>query len=683
MKRRKRKHHSTRAKLRLENLERRDLLAADFAPTRNAIDPVDVDGNGQAELADALMTVNAIQSRGRGEQPGGADFDVNGDGEITLADAMAIINTMQERQRRGGGRGPGPDGPPSNGGGGGTDESLEVRSIDGTGNNETNPELGSAGVELLRSTEVEYEDGISTPAGEDRASAREISNLVSAQDESVVNERGLTDLLWQWGQFLDHDIDLTENADPEEAFDIEVPTGDALFDPFSTGTQTIDLNRSIYNEETGDSTDDPRQQINQITAFIDGSMVYGSDDERALALRTLEGGRLKTSEGDLLPFNEDGLENAGGTSDTLFVAGDVRANEQAGLTAMHTLWVREHNRVADRIAAENPELSDEEIYQQARAIVIGEIQAITFNEFLPALLGEDAIGEYQGYDASVNPGISNVFSTAAYRFGHTMLSSELLRLDTNGEVIEDGNLALRDAFFNPANITDYGIDSLLRGLASQEAQEIDTLLVDDVRNFLFGPPGSGGFDLASLNIQRGRDHGLADYNQVRVDYGLTPVESFADITSDVALQQSLAEAYDGDVNNIDAWVGILAEDHVAGGSLGETGAAVLVDQFTRLRDGDRLWYENTFSGEQLRRIDNTTLADVIERNTDVEGLQQNVFFAADAQPIDDGRPDVGEDRPDRGNGQDNAQPRRSAQDLFAETADELFGQLGLGRDPLA
>ena len=164
--------------------------------------------------------------------------------------------------------------------------------------------------------------------------------------------------------------------------------------------------------------------------------------------------------------------------------------------------------------------------------MIAEMQAITYNEFLPALLGEDAIEEYDGYDRRVDPGITNEFSTAAYRFGHSMLSTELLRLNNDGTVADEGNIALQDAFFRPDEIVNNGIDSILLGQATQVAQEIDTMVVDDVRNFLFGPPGSGGFDLASLNIQRGRDHGLADYNQVRVDMGLEPVQSFSDISSD-------------------------------------------------------------------------------------------------------------------------------------------------------
>lgn len=511
--------------------------------------------------------------------------------------------------------------------------SAVTASIDGTGNNVDNPELGSTGVELLRLSDAEYADGVSSPAGEDRVSARVVSNNVAAQSESILNDRNLTDYIWIWGQFLDHDIDLTESAEPHEEFNIEVPFGDPLFDPFFTGEAEIGLNRSIY-VDGDESSDGIRNQINEITAFIDGSVVYGSDQERADALRTFEGGLLKTSgDGEFLPYNVDGLANAGGTSDSLYLAGDIRANENIALTSMHTIFVREHNRIATELAAEDPSLTDEELYQQARSIVRAQLQVITYNEFLPALLGADALSEYTGYDPSVNPNIANEFSTAAYRFGHSLLSPELQLLDENGEVIESGNVSLSEAFFRPDQVEAIGVDAILRGASTQLAQELDSHVVDDVRNFLFGPPGAGGLDLVSLNVQRGRDHGLADYNQVRVDLGLEPVTSFDQITSNPELALALEETY-GSVDNIDLWVGGLAEDHVAGSSMGETFSTIIIDQFERLRDGDRFWYQNVMDGKELAEIENTTLSDIIERNTGIEGLQTNLFFQHGTEVLD-------------------------------------------------
>jgi peroxidase len=216
----------------------------------------------------------------------------------------------------------------------------------------------------------------------------------------------------------------------------------------------------------------------------------------------------------------------------------------------------------DEIAAADSTLSDEAIYQQARAIVIGEIQSITYNEFLPALLGKQAVSQYEGYDASVNPQLATEFSTAAFRFGHSTLNDDVGFFGNHGRDVFD-EIELKDAFFASSLLEETGIDSVLKYEASAQAQEVDLEVVDSLRNFLFGPPGAGGFDLVSLNIQRGRDHGLNDYNSTRVAYGLDPVDSFADITSDVELQGKLQSLY-GDVNNIDLWVGLLAEDYVRG-----------------------------------------------------------------------------------------------------------------------
>jgi hypothetical protein len=473
----------------------------------------------------------------------------------------------------------------------------------------------------------DYEDGIAQPSGADRPNVREISNTVAAQEKPIYNEKKASDMIWQWGQFIDHDIDLT-GGNPKEPFPIHIPSGDQYFDPQATGTQEMPLSRSVYDPTTGTAPNNPRQQMNQITAFIDASMVYGSDPIRAWALRTNDGtGRLKTSAGNLLPFNTEGLPNDGGLDPTLFVAGDIRVNEQVGLTSMHTVFVREHNRLARTIFRQSPDLSGDQIYERARAWVGALIQVVTYQEFLPVLFGTNALKPYTGYAPSVNPGISNIFSTAAYRLGHSMLPSDLLRLRKNGKPIPEGNLALRDAFFSPWRITnERGIEPLLRGLARNRGQEVDAYIIDDVRNFLFGPPGAGGFDLASLNLQRGRDHGLPAYNDVRLALGLTPALDFDDITNNQEVQKRLKSVY-GNVNQVDLWIGALSEDHRRGAMVGELIYTILVDQFERLRDGDRFFYQNIFRHYQIKKLEKTTLADIIRRNTTIgREIQNNVFL---------------------------------------------------------
>ena len=488
-------------------------------------------------------------------------------------------------------------------------------SIDGTGNNLAHVDWGSAGTTFLRIADAEYGDSISTPGGADRPSARVISNTINAQpDGTPTNDRLMSAFIFAWGQFIDHDLDLTLSARPAVAFSIQIPIGDPQFDPNSTGTQIIPLNRSNFDPTTGTGTDNPREQVNSITAWIDASMVYGSNATTAASVRTFAGGRLKTSDGNLLPTTANGS----------FFAGDIRVNENPVLQSLQTLFLREHNRLADKIAAKNPNLIDEEIFQQARRLVIAEIQAITYNEFLPALLGPSAPRAYHGYDATVNPGIATEFATAGFRIGHTLVNSSIEFLDNNGNAVR-APLSLRAAFFNTSALKEVGIDAVLKGAASNHAQEVDTKIIDDLRNFLFGPPGAGGLDLASLNIQRGRDHGLADYNATRVAYGLKPVTTFVDITSDRAIQQKLQDLY-GNVDNIDLWVGGLAEDHIHGASVGATFSRIISDQFSRSRAADRFWFENTFSGRELAELKHTSLADIIRRNTGLTNLQENVFF---------------------------------------------------------
>lgn len=601
----------------------------------NGFDPEDVNNDGSVSPLDVLNIINALNSSKETSYVNHF-MDVNDDGYFSPLDALQTIHRLNTPTD---GlpsllveRGPSLSGPTSG-----------TRSYDGTGNNLMNSQWGSTDERLLRFSNADYGDKISTPAGSDRPSARTISNeLADHVDEATPNDRDLSAYIYVWGQFIDHDLGLTKNAAPKESFPILVPTGDPQFDPNSSGTKVIPLNRSIYDTTTGTSTSNPREQITQVTSWIDGSMIYGSDSTRASALRSFAGGKMKSQSspvGELLPLNTAGLTMANDAHRVpdaqLFLAGDIRANENVELTAMQLLFVREHNRIASEMAKAQPQFSDEQIYQKTREIVIAELQSITYNQWLPALVG--SIAPYRGYNPRVNPGIANEFSTASYRL-HSSINDDVEFFDNQGRPISfeyvndagqivsvDGGVSLADAFFNPTLFKQTGVDGILKYAGSTKAEEIDNQVVGSLRNFLFGEPGQGGLDLASLNIQRGRDHGLADFNSMRVAYGLPRLTRFSQITADRDLQGKLAELY-GNVDNIDAWVGLLAEDHVRGASVGPTSQRIIADQFQRVRDGDRFWYERVFSGRQLADLQSTTLEDVIERNTGITSLQENVFF---------------------------------------------------------
>lgn len=504
------------------------------------------------------------------------------------------------------------------------------RAIDGSNSNQGK---GAAHTAQMRLMAAAYLDGMNAPSGSNRPNPRTISNTVIAQSTDLPDPDGRSAVLWAWGQFLDHDIALTEPGD--EDFSISIPAGDPQFDPQNTGSQQIPMRRSVFDPNTGLTPDNPRRQMNSITAFVDASQVYGSDDARALALREMIGGRLRVSEGNYPPFNELELANDNplrAPAASLYLAGDVRANENPVLLSLHTLFVREHNRQAGLLAAANPSWGDEKLYQEARRRVIALTAHITYEEFLPALLGRSPLPPYTGFRADVDPSIALVFSTAAYRLGHTLIGPTIERLQADGSPSSFGTLSLREVFFQPQALTAAGgIAPLWRGLVRTPSQMVDARVIDDLRNFLFGPPGSGGMDLASLNIQRGRDHGLPDFNSVRKQYGLAPITSFAQLTSDPEIQQRLEAAY-GSPADLDPWVGFVSEDPVPGAAVGPTLRAVLVEQFSRLRDGDRFFYLNDPALEDfLPELVATQLAHIVSRNSEAE-LTGNLFFISGVQP---------------------------------------------------
>lgn len=476
--------------------------------------------------------------------------------------------------------------------------------------------------ELIRVAEAQYNEGDTAERGATNPNPRVISNSVCQGERgaSIPNARGLSNFVWAWGQLIDHEIGLTPPQSGADAERLDIQT-EPLADPnepFDDVVRTIPFTRSEFTRDA----QRVRQQPNELTAVIDGSVVYGISDERMRALRAFDGsGKLKTTaaaNGEVLaPFNTEGLENdmpPGTDPENFFLAGDVRANENIVLISMHTLMVREHNFQCDELAAAIPHLTGDEIYKRARKYVTGFIQHITYTEFLPALLGSFA--PYSGFDPSVSPDIANEFSTVGFRIGHTMLSSELqIGTDPSEFVL------LLDAFFRPQYVVTNGIDRILQGNTMSASQEVDNIVVEDVRSFLFGPPTSTMLeDLAARNIQRGRDHGIPGYNALREAYGLSSISDFSELPMEESIRLRLSNLYES-VNDIDPWVGAIAEDNLPGASVGPLMKAILTEQFSRIRAGDKNWFENdaSLSYAEKVRIENTSIADILRRNT-AEGV---------------------------------------------------------------
>lgn len=310
--------------------------------------------------------------------------------------------------------------------------------------------------------------------------------------------------------------------------------------------------------------------------------------------------------------------------------GDARGNENVGLVVLHTIWLREHNRIASIISQNNPSFDDEQVFQTTRNIVAGIVQKIVYKDFVPILIGDDLIPEYTGYNSNTDPRIPNAFAAAAYRFGHSQIQPLLDRLDANYEPIAAGPLPLVDAFLETsAYRNEGGTDPLIRGFLSKPSREVDEFLNSVITNDLFAGPFGPGLDLASLNIQRARDHGLPPY-LIWKQWAAQRCGVSSDFRS-VLTQVRFLQTYGG-IDTVDLFIGGLAENAIPGGIVGAVFACIFADTFRALRDGDRFYYENTdpesrlFSPEQIAAIEQATFSRVICDNTGVTEIQENAFM---------------------------------------------------------
>jgi len=563
------------------------------------------------------------------------------------------------------------------------DPLVPWRNVDGTCNNLENSLWGSANSAFQRTLLPQYSDGVWRPkvskAGSPLPSARLISiNIVP--DVEAPSELDTHNVM-QWGQFVDHDITHTplfrlsgeqsngiqccekDGSGPysklylhPECFPIDIPENDPFF--MQHGQRCMHFVRSMPGPQLG-CTFGYGEQMNQITALHDSSNVYGSDLEDEKELREFKGGLLKTytpptEARTLLPQEEDeAAKEECEITETLqevenqkcFKAGDSRANEQPGLTVYHTVWVREHNRLAAELAYLNPHWDDERLYQEARRILVAEAQHITYNEWLPIVLGAGYMSELDilpvtygynnKYNATVNPTIVNNFATAAFRFGHTLIAGMLdLVEESNYDRKKTASIPLSSTFFNPELMyVPGGLDKFLVGLATQPRQKFDNILSEEVTNHLFQAKDKAfGMDLVALNIQRGRDHGLPGYNAFREVCGLKRVESF-DYFNDF-IPEKIVERFKliyDDVDDVDLFIGGISEAPVPGAILGPTFQCLVGDQFKRLQHGDRFYYDNSaspgkFTEEQLLEIRKSNLARIHCDNGDHIKLMQPLAF---------------------------------------------------------
>ncbi|XP_037109430.1 eosinophil peroxidase isoform X1 [Syngnathus acus] len=553
------------------------------------------------------------------------------------------------------------------------------RSITAHCNNREHPRWGSANIPYSRWLPPEYEDSWGTPRGWDSdhtyhnfslPPVRLVSQeVLFTHNDNISLDSTLSHLLVEWGQWIDHDLVLTPQSPSTVAFrtgadctrtcsrdspcfPIEIPPSDPRY-----GLQScMPFLRSAPSCLDGAGRPLHREQLNAITSFVDASMVYGSSDSQALELRDrssllgLMACNSQHSDGELaylpfLPRPQDHLDPCGpregsrqrDNATSCFQAGDSRANEHLGMVVLHTLFLREHNRLVKELHDLNPHWSPNTLYQEARKIIGAIHQILTWEHYLPRVLGETAMSKqmppYQAYDPNVDPSIANVFATAAFRFAHVTVQPIVTRLGPGYAAnSQHPSLPLHHSLFASWRVVqEGGIDPVLRGLLLSPAklQTPGQMMVEELTERLFQAQGGLPLDLGALNLQRGRDHGLPGYSSWRRFCGLSVPNTkseLADILDSPTLAHKFQQLY-GTPHNIDVWVGAISEPALPGGRVGPLLSCLLARQFRTLRDGDRFWWERkgVFTSTQRTHLHAVSLSRIICDNSHITHVPEDPF----------------------------------------------------------
>ena len=484
--------------------------------------------------------------------------------------------------------------------------SSRYRSTDGSCNNQREGIWGKSDTVLNRILPPKYSDGIETPRRSRFGSDLPSPRLISTRLATNFNNKDLryTAIVMSFGQFVDHDLTQAPVLKSATNQDLDccsagarsnikfcLPISIPFDDRFFQGRKDC---MNFVRSTPGPSLDCSvryREQLNQVTHWLDLSQVYGSDDKEQRDIREFSGGRLTINsgpDGPLLPTN---LEEKTCKAGTCMKAGDGRVNEQPNLGIIHIIFMREHNRVAGELSRLNPNWSDEQLYQEARKICIGEYQHIIYNEWLPIVLGKQFMrlfglfplssGYSQDYDSSIDPRITNEFAAAGMRFGHSLIPG---MIQVNNRIGREVNpsFTLRDSFFKPELLRLPGmVDGLISGLTRENIEQFDSSFTEDITNHLFDGDANG-MDLISLNLQRGRDHGLAGYTQYRQLCGLGATNSFSDLSRSMPVRRTeeLQQIYESP-DDIDLFVGMFSENPQSDSIVGPTTLCILGDQFAR------------------------------------------------------------------------------------------------------
>ncbi|XP_006883258.1 PREDICTED: dual oxidase 1 [Elephantulus edwardii] len=533
--------------------------------------------------------------------------------------------------------------------------SWEVQRFDGWYNNLKEHRWGIKGSRLQRLVPASYADGVYQPLGEPHLpNSRDISNTAMRGPAGQASLQNRTVLGVFFGYHVLSDlVSVDRPGCPAEFLNIRIPPGDPVFDPNKRGDVVLPFQRSRWDPETGQSPSHPRDLINEVTGWLDGSSIYGSSHSWSDALRSFSGGQLASGRDPAFPQDAQEPKMMWNAPDPatgqrgpqgLYAFGAEQGNREPFLQALGLLWFRYHNVWAQRLAKEHPHWGDEELFQHARKRVIATYQNIAFYEWLPTFL-QKMPPEYAGYQPFLDPSISPEFLAASEQFFSTMVPPGVYMRNAschfqkvlNQDSSISGAFRVCNSYWNrehPNLQSAENVDALLLGMASQIAEREDHVVVEDLRDFWPGPLKFSRTDYLASCLQRGRDLGLPSYTKARAALGLPPITQWQDINptlfqSNRNVLEATAALYNQDISRLELLPGGLLESH---GNPGPLFTAIVFDQFVRLRDADRYWFENTgnglFSKEEIAEIRNTSLRDILVAVTKMNpsAVQPNVFI---------------------------------------------------------
>ena len=283
----------------------------------------------------------------------------------------------------------------------------------------------------------------------------------------------------------------------------------------------------------------------------------------------------------------------------------------------------------------NPHWGDEQLFQESRRILSAQMQMITYNEFLPAVLGNQIMESYKlsvlesgytEYNQEINPSTTIEFSSAGFRcVGHSMISGKTYKAFFDGSKKEH---PLKYGFHFLPGFHDKQLDYYVRGMITEPIQSVDIFIDDVVRNDGERISKNGpqyGVDFVVVDLMRGRDHGVASYASFRKYCFNHVITSFSDLSSlmpENAISK-LSRMY-ANVRDVDLYIGALYEYHLKGSIVGPTASCIWAIQFYRLKYGDRYYFEHgsqtgTFTQQQLDSLRQTSLAKLFCQNGDHYG----------------------------------------------------------------